>query len=127
MTSTYLLILQLFLFNYSSHTDAEDALQLIVEAIQLSGYTGKIEIGMDVAASEMYKKDQKKYDLDFKNPKSDPAKWITSQQLGDLYKSFAAKYPVVSIEDPFDQDDWEAWTALTNSMQFQIVGYAFVF
>jgi len=102
--------------------DAEDALQLIVEAIQLAGYTGKIEIGMDVAASEMYKREQKKYDLDFKNPNSDPAKWITSAELGELYKSFAAKYPIVSIEDPFDQDDWEAWTALTNSVQFQIVG-----
>jgi len=102
--------------------DAEEALKLIVEAIQIAGYTGKIEIGMDVAASEMYKKDVKKYDLDFKNPQSDPAKWITSAELGELYKSFAAKYPIVSIEDPFDQDDWEAWTALTNSVQFQIVG-----
>lgn len=83
--------------------DAEDALKLIVEAIQLAGYTGKIEIGMDVAASEMYKKDEKKYDLDFKNPKSDPAKWINSAELGELYKSFAANYPIVSIEDPFDQ------------------------
>lgn len=43
-------------------------------AIEKAGYTGKIEIGMDVAASEFCK--DKKYDLDFKNPKSDPATWV---------------------------------------------------
>lgn len=58
---------------------------------------------MDVAASEMYKKEQQKYDLDFKNPSSDPSKWLTSEQLGEVYKGFAGKYPIVSIEDPFDQ------------------------
>ena len=100
----------------------EDALVLISEAIQLSGYLGKIEIGMDVAASEMYKKDAQKYDLDFKNPQSDQAKWVTSSELGEIYKQFAAKYPIVSIEDPFDQDDWPAWSALTGAVQFQIVG-----
>lgn len=43
---------------------------------------------MDVAASEFYKEDAKKYDLDFKNAESDPSKWLTGEQLGDLYKSF---------------------------------------
>ncbi|KAK4337388.1 hypothetical protein RND71_044133 [Anisodus tanguticus] len=102
--------------------DGEEALKLIQDAIQISGYTGKIDIGMDVAASEMYKKEHKKYDLDFKNPNSDSNKWVSSQQLGEIYKNFASKYPIVSIEDPFDQDDWEAWTSLTTSVQFQIVG-----
>lgn len=104
--------------------DAKDALELIKQAVAVSGHTDKIEIGMDVAASEMYKRDQKKYDLDFKNPQSDPAKWISSAELGALYQKFATEYPIVSIEDPFDQDDWEAWTALTGAVQFQIVGYA---
>lgn len=102
--------------------DARDALELIKQALTVSGHSDRVEIGMDVAASEMYKRDQAKYDLDFKNPQSDPAKWITAAQLGDLYKKFAAEYPIVSIEDPFDQDDWEAWTALTTSVDFQIVG-----
>src|SRR6218665_805378 len=49
-------------------------LELLKVAIEKAGYTGKIEIGMDVAASEFFK--DKKYDLDFKNPKSDPATWV---------------------------------------------------
>jgi enolase len=98
----------------------KDALELIKKAIELAGYTGKIEIGMDVAASEFFK--ESKYDLDFKNPKSNPSEWITSDQLADLYRGFVKEYPIVSIEDPFDQDDWNAWTNLTASVNIQIVG-----
>lgn len=46
----------------------------MVEAIEKAGYTGKIKIGMDVAASEFFK--ESNYDLDFKNPKSNPADWV---------------------------------------------------
>ena len=98
----------------------KDALELIKEAISNAGYLGKIKIGMDVAASEFYK--EGKYDLDFKNPKSDPTKWISSNELADLYRSFTKDYPIVSIEDPFDQDDWDAWSKFTNSVSFQVVG-----
>ena len=63
-----------------------------------------------------------KYDLDFKNPKSDPSKWLTGVELADLYVSYTKKYDIVSIEDPFDQDDWSAWTHLTQSTGIQIVG-----
>jgi len=98
----------------------KDALNLIVEAIEKAGYTGKIEIGMDVAASEFFK--EGKYDLDFKNPKPDPATYISPDQLSALYQEFIKEYPMVSIEDPFDQDDWEAWTKLTASTSIQIVG-----
>lgn len=100
--------------------DNKEGLELIKEAIQLAGYTGKIEIGMDVAASEFHKNG--KYDLDFKNPKSDPSAYITPDQLGDIYLDFIKNYPVVSIEDPFDQDDWAAWTKLCSNVQIQIVG-----
>uniref|UniRef100_A0A2I9LNP4 Enolase n=1 Tax=Centruroides hentzi TaxID=88313 RepID=A0A2I9LNP4_9SCOR len=100
--------------------DNKEGLELIKEAINLAGYTGKIEIGMDVAASEFHKSG--KYDLDFKNPKSDPAAFITPDQLGDIYLDFIKNYPVVSIEDPFDQDDWDAWTKLSSNVTIQIVG-----
>ena len=60
-----------------------------------AGYTGKIKIGMDVAASEFHK--DGKYDLDFKNPESKPEDWISSEQLCEMYKGFVQKYPVVSI------------------------------
>lgn len=101
---------------------AEEALELITEAIESAGYTGKVHIAMDVASSEFYKEDAKKYDLDFKNPDSDPTKWITYEQLADQYKTLAKKYPIVSIEDPFAEDDWEAWSYFYKTSDFQIVG-----
>ena len=97
-----------------------EALTLLVEAIKKSGYEGKIQIGMDIAASEFFK--DGKYDLDFKNPESKPEDWISSDQLGDMYKQFIKDYPVVSIEDPFDQDDWEGYHKLTAETPIQIVG-----
>lgn len=101
---------------------AEEALELITEAIEKAGYTGQIKIAMDVASSEFYKEDAKKYDLDFKNPDSDPSKWVTYEQLADQYKSLVEKYPIVSIEDPFAETDWEAWSYFYKSSDFQIVG-----
>ncbi|KAF7347285.1 Enolase [Mycena venus] len=99
---------------------AEESLELLSEAIKKAGYEGKIQIALDVASSEFYK--DGKYDLDFKNPNSDPSKWITGTELADLYMSYVKKYPIVSIEDPFDQDDWEAWSHFTKLSGIQIVG-----
>lgn len=98
----------------------KDALYLIQDAIQQAGYTGKIEIGMDVAASEFFKDGS--YDLDFKNPQSNPADYLSSDKLADLYLDFCKDFPMVSIEDPFDQDDWPAWSNLTSRTPIQIVG-----
>ncbi|KAI1828008.1 phosphopyruvate hydratase [Xylaria intraflava] len=101
---------------------AEEALELITDAIEQTGYTGKMNIAMDVASSEFYKVDAKKYDLDFKNPESDPTKWITYEQLAALYGDLCKKYPIVSIEDPFAEDDWEAWSYFYKTQDIQIVG-----
>ncbi|GAB7343932.1 hypothetical protein MBLNU457_1883t2 [Dothideomycetes sp. NU457] len=101
---------------------AEEALELITDAIEQAGYTGKVKIAMDVASSEFYKADAKKYDLDFKNPDSDKSKWVTYEQLADQYKQLASKYPIVSIEDPFAEDDWEAWSYFYKTSDFQLVG-----
>ncbi len=81
-----------------------------------------MNIAMDVASSEFYKEDVKKYDLDFKNPDSDPTKWITYEQLADIYADLSKKYPIVSIEDPFAEDDWEAWSYFYKTQNIQIVG-----
>lgn len=102
--------------------DNKQGLELIQKAIEAAGYTGKIKIGMDVAASEFFEKDGGKYNLDFKNPASDKTKWLTPDQLNDLYKDFVKGYPIVSIEDPFDQDDWAAWSKMTAESTIQIVG-----
>lgn len=97
-----------------------DALDLIVSAIDAAGLKGKMEIAMDVAASEFFKDGL--YDFDFKNEKSDGSQKMTADQLGDYYRQLIKDYPIISIEDPFDQDDWDAWVKLTASVQIQIVG-----
>lgn len=105
--------------------DNKEGLDLLKTAIELAGYTGKVKIGMDVAASEFKKDKDGKivYDLDFKNEKSDPSKWIDGDALCALYADFMKDYPVVSIEDAFDQDDWENWTKLmAQQPALQLVG-----
>lgn len=100
--------------------DAKEGLDLLVEAIEKSGYTGKIKIAMDVAASEFH--EDGKYNLDFKNPESKNV--ISSDELISIYEQYAKDYPIVSIEDPFDQDDWTAYNKLTSKIgeKVQIVG-----
>jgi len=104
--------------------DAHEGLDLLVKAIQKAGYTGKVKIGMDVAASEFYEEKTGKYNLDFKNKNADDSHKITGEKLADLYRSYVKDFPVVSIEDPFDQDDWENYPKLTASVEndIQIVG-----
>uniref|UniRef100_A0A8C7S8P6 phosphopyruvate hydratase n=1 Tax=Oncorhynchus mykiss TaxID=8022 RepID=A0A8C7S8P6_ONCMY len=95
------------------------SLELIKTAIEKAGFTDKVVIGMDVAASEFYK--EGKYDLDFKSPPN-ADRHISAQELCDMYQGFVNDYPVVSIEDPFDQDDWPAWSQMTASVGIQVVG-----
>jgi len=103
--------------------DSFEGLNLLKEAIKSSGHEGKVKIGMDVAASEFYTED-KMYDLDFKTKNNDGSKKLTPDALINMYQKFVADYPMVSIEDPFDQDDFESYTKLTSSMgkEVQIVG-----
>lgn len=74
------------------HVDCQNAvaLELLKDAIGKAGYTDEIVIGMDVAASEFYR--EGKYDLDFKSP-DDPSRYISPDELADLYKSFVKDYP----------------------------------
>jgi len=101
--------------------DNREGLLLLVDAIEKAGYTGKVMLGMDVAASEFLTKDGK-YDLDFKEADNDGSKVLTGEALGDLYGEFVKEFPIVSIEDPFDQDDWAAWANLKAKVDVQIVG-----
>ncbi|KAJ0262165.1 Bifunctional enolase 2/transcriptional activator [Hirschfeldia incana] len=101
----------------------KEGLELLKTAIEKAGYTGKVVIGMDVAASEFYSSD-KTYDLNFKEENNNGKAKISGDALKDLYKSFVAEYPIVSIEDPFDQDDWEHYAKMTAECgdNVQIVG-----
>jgi len=100
--------------------------ELIMEAIKKAGYEDKCKIGMDVAASEFKVEGQDCYDLGTWYPdaeKTDDLK-MTGAQLGAFYEQLAKDFPIITIEDPFDQDDWGAWTAMTESIggPTQIVG-----
>uniref|UniRef100_A0A4W4F636 phosphopyruvate hydratase n=1 Tax=Electrophorus electricus TaxID=8005 RepID=A0A4W4F636_ELEEL len=101
----------------------KEALELLKNAISKAGYTDEVVIGMDVAASEFYR--DGKYDLDFKSP-DDPSRYINSDELAELYKSFVQEYPGSHgshfLKHPFDQDDWGAWTSFTDSTDIQVVG-----
>lgn len=82
--------------------DTEEGAKLLVEAIDKAGHTGKVDIGFDVAASEFFVAETKKYDLDFKSTTNDGSKQVTTDELLEIYVSLCDKYPIVSIEDPFD-------------------------
>jgi len=100
----------------------DEGLNLVVEAIEKAGYTGKVKIGMDVAASEFLTEDKAAYDLNFKNQPNDGTQKKTGEEMIELYKTFCEKYPVITIEDPFDQDDWDNTKKFTDLGVCQVVG-----
>ena len=99
----------------------EAAITTILEAIKQAGYVaGKdIMLAMDVAASEFYDKAAKKYVL-----AGEGGKAFTSFELSDFYAELVEKYPIISIEDGLDENDWEGWAYLTQKLgeKIQLVG-----
>ncbi len=97
----------------------EEALELILEAIQKAGYKPgeQVYLALDVAASEF--RDEDKYHF----KKSTGAR-LDSDQVIQLYESWAKQYPIVSIEDGIAEDDWQGWIALTSALgeKLQLVG-----
>ncbi|WIV10389.1 phosphopyruvate hydratase [Proteiniborus sp. MB09-C3] len=98
----------------------EEALATIVEAIEKAGYKPgeDIYLALDVAASEMYSKERKIYSL------AGEGKELTSAEMIDFYADLVKKYPIISIEDGLDEEDWEGWKALTERLgdKIQLVG-----
>ncbi|KAH7621392.1 hypothetical protein Ndes2526B_g03736 [Nannochloris sp. 'desiccata'] len=100
----------------------EEGLVLVTEAIEVAGLVGKIKIAMDCAASEFYNEEAKVYDLAFKAKENDGSQKLSGPEMKKFYQDLAAKYPIVSIEDPFDQDDWDTYVQLESENIAQIVG-----
>merc|ERR1719356_1508684 len=88
-------------------TENDEALEVLIKAIEQSGHKDKVRIGTDVAASEFYDSNEKKYDLYWKNAEKKGKQLMSTDELHTYYKKWVDKYPLVSIEDPFDQDDWD--------------------
>jgi len=107
--------------------DAKGGVELIMEAIELAGYKDKCQIGMDVAASEFKVEGEDCYDLGTWYPeaeKGDQGLKMTGEALASFYADLCKEFPVITIEDPFDQDDWEAWKLFTEKVggPTQVVG-----
>ena len=92
------------------------ALDLILQAIELAGFKAGSDIGlaMDVAATEFFENGKYKFE----------GKELTTEQMITYYRDLVAAYPLLSIEDPLDEDDWDGWTNLTAQLgdKIQIVG-----
>ncbi|MGH7712055.1 MAG: phosphopyruvate hydratase, partial [Gemmatimonadaceae bacterium] len=102
-------------------TNDEEALKIIIEAIEAAGYAPGTEIALalDCAASELFDKKTKRYTF-----KKSGAGTLTADGMIDLYATWLDKYPIVSIEDGLAEDDWEGWAALTAKLgeRVQLVG-----
>jgi enolase len=99
----------------------EEALEVIIQAIEKAGYRPgeDVFLALDAASSEFYLKDEKMYHFH----KSTGDK-LTSAEMVEFYDGWAKKYPIVSIEDGLDEDDWSGWKLMTERMgeKVQLVG-----
>ena len=102
--------------------DENHSLEIIMEALHNSGHEGKVDIGLDAAASEFYDPKAKTYNFGMKAGTTD--RILTQDQTIALYQGLVDKYPLITIEDPFDQDDFESYIKMTQQMgkNVQIVG-----
>ncbi|MCL2526159.1 MAG: phosphopyruvate hydratase [Coriobacteriia bacterium] len=98
----------------------EAALKLIMEAVERAGYTTgeQINIALDPAASEIYDGEKGLYVL------AGEGRELTPEQMVDFWEDLAARYPIISIEDGMDEEDWDGWKLLTDRIgdKVQLVG-----
>jgi enolase len=107
--------------------DNEEALKLLSEAVKASGYEDHCQVVIDAAAGDFFDKDSGKYDLAYKRKGGATAPGAVLKNADELlrmYKLFAANYGVASIEDPFHENDWAAFSRMTNELGevIQVVG-----
>jgi enolase len=100
----------------------EEVLEFICQSINQAGYENKVKIAMDVAASEFYGDDDRMYDMGWKTKEA--GKKITGEELMNKYKQLVEKYPIISIEDPFEQNAFDTYTLMNKEIghKVQIVG-----
>ncbi len=98
----------------------EEALKTIVEAIEKAGYKAgeEVKLALDVAATEMYDKKKKLYNL------KGEGRTLNVNEMIDYYEDLVNKYPIISIEDGLDEDDWDGWKQLNDRLgkKIQLVG-----
>ncbi len=106
--------------------DAREAIRFIMEAIQAAGYEpGKdIKIALDVAATELYDKNTKKYMFEGESKMHGHQVVRSAEELIEFYEELAEEFPIASIEDPLDEEDWNGWELITTRLgeNVQLVG-----
>jgi enolase len=108
---------------FAPNLDNEEALQFIMKAIEKAGYRPgeQIAIALDCASSELFDEGGRK---GYKFWKTNPDKLFTADEMIELYTKWVGKYPIISIEDGLDQNDWEGYVKLTKALggKIQIMG-----
>ena len=106
--------------------DAKEALHMIMRAIEKAGYKPKeqIVIALDAAASELYDKERKEYVFPGEAKMHGHRVARSTEEMIDYYEELAGEFPIISIEDPLDEEDWEGWELLTTrlGLDMQLVG-----
>ena len=106
--------------------DAKAVLHIIVEAIQKAGYRPgqDVAIALDVAATELYDKSEKRYIFEGEGKMSGSTVVRSVFDMIEYYKELIQEFPIISIEDPLDEEDWEGWEMITNCLgkKVQLVG-----
>lgn len=106
--------------------DAAEALKVIVAAVEKAGYKPgeEIALALDIAASELYDKNFKKYVFEGEGQMSGTKVIRSSEELIDYYEDLLEQFPIVSLEDPLDEEDWDGWELLTTrlGLHTQLVG-----
>ncbi|KAL7587193.1 hypothetical protein Lser_V15G38325 [Lactuca serriola] len=101
-------------------TSFREGLDLVMEAIGRTGYIDKLKIAVDIAATDFCI--GSKYDLDFKSPRRSGQNFKSGEEMIEIYKELCRDYPIVSIEDPFDKEDWEQVKYFSGLGICQVVG-----
>ena len=105
---------------------AKEALRFLVKAVETAGYQPGKEVGLalDVAASELYDLQSGKYVFEGEGKRSGNLVARTAAEMADYYEELANEFPLLSIEDPLDEEDWEGWKMLTARLgsRLQLVG-----
>lgn len=93
---------------------------MLTQAVKEAGHEKKVAFGIDPASQEFFVKDGR-YDLGIKS-KGERNNVLSPSQLSKVYRDLISKYPIILLEDPFAQDDWNSWTMFLKDASVEVVG-----
>lgn len=97
----------------------EDGMDLLQDAIDKCGYSEKTKFAIHASGSNFYDRETHDYNLGFPDK---PAHHLSSVEMRQLYKDLIDEFPIVLLEDPFHEEDWDSWAELVRTCDIEIVG-----